>query len=199
MNFKIGYDSQHVVNTLLFVATTHYLNKKQETKVMTYSNLFSKILSNFCQLFSDWYKNKLKSIFHQWTKLYFEIEFATWNSNLESYLLCMTNSMTSLLTHIVAHSTTSTRPFYRPKINHQHLKKFLSLAVSWVKVVKNGKILTFKVNFLCQKLSESVYFFFTLKNIILEAHFLKTSIFKPLYFLKWCLIFYCFYSTDGTT
>ena len=61
-------------------------------------------------------------------------------------------SMTSLLTHTVAHST---RPSYRPKINNQPLKKFLGLAVSWVKVVNNGKILTFKVNFLCQKLSES--------------------------------------------
>jgi hypothetical protein len=61
-------------------------------------------------------------------------------------------SMTSFLTHTVAHST---RPSFRPKIYNQPLKKFLSLAVSWVKVVKNGKILTFKVNFLCQKLSES--------------------------------------------
>ena len=64
--------------------------------------------------------------------------------------LCI--SMTSLLMHTVAHST---RPSFRLKINNQPLKKFLSLAVSWVKVVKNGKILTFKVNFLCQKLSES--------------------------------------------
>ena len=61
-------------------------------------------------------------------------------------------SMTSLLMHTVAHST---RPSFRLKTNNQPLKKFLSLAVSWVKVVKNGKILTFKVNFLCQKLSES--------------------------------------------
>ena len=61
-------------------------------------------------------------------------------------------SMTSLLTHTVAHST---RPSFRPKTNNRPLKKFLSLAVSWVKVVKNGQILTFKVNFLCQKLSES--------------------------------------------
>ena len=61
-------------------------------------------------------------------------------------------SMTSLLTHTVAHST---RPSFRLKTNNQPLKKFLSLAVSWVKVVKNGKILTFKVNFLCQKLSET--------------------------------------------
>ena len=35
-------------------------------------------------------------------------------------------SMTSLLTHTVAHST---RPSFRPKINNQPLKKFLSLAV----------------------------------------------------------------------
>ena len=61
--------------------------------------------------------------------------------------------MTSLLTHTVAHST---RPSFRPKTNNQPLKKFLSLAVSWVRVVKNFKILTFKVNFLCQKLSESL-------------------------------------------
>ena len=54
--------------------------------------------------------------------------------------------MTSLLMHTVARST---RPSFRPKINNQQLKKFLSLAVSWVKVVKYGKILTFKVNFLC--------------------------------------------------
>ena len=61
-------------------------------------------------------------------------------------------SMTSLLSHTVAHST---RPSLRPKTNYQPLKKFLSLAVSWVKVVKNCKILTFKVNFLRQNLSES--------------------------------------------
>ena len=61
-------------------------------------------------------------------------------------------SMTSLLTHTVAHST---RPSSRPKTNNQPLKKFLSLALSCVKVVKTGKILIFKVNFLCQKLSES--------------------------------------------
>ena len=60
--------------------------------------------------------------------------------------------MTSLLTHTITHST---RHSFRPKTNNQPLKKFLSLAVSRVKVVKNGKILIFKDNFLCQKLSES--------------------------------------------
>ena len=37
------------------------------------------------------------------------------------------SSMTSLLTHTVAHST---RPSFRPKTNNQPLKKFLSLKVS---------------------------------------------------------------------
>ena len=64
----------------------------------------------------------------------------------------MYSSMTTLLTHTVAHAT---KPPFRSKINNQPLKKFLSLALSWTKVVKNGKILTFKVNFLCQKISES--------------------------------------------
>ena len=82
---------------------------------------------------------------------------ADWFIN-QSMIICMQYkahtylSMTSLLMHTIAHST---RPSFRPKTNNQLLKKFLSLAVSWVKVVKNGKILTFKVNFLCQKLSES--------------------------------------------
>ena len=39
----------------------------------------------------------------------------------------MLSSMTSLLTHTVAHST---RPSFRLKTNNQHLKKFLSLEVS---------------------------------------------------------------------
>ena len=37
--------------------------------------------------------------------------------------------------------------------------------------VKNHEIWTLKVNFLCQKTSESFYFF-SLKNINLEPHFL---------------------------
>ena len=61
-------------------------------------------------------------------------------------------SMTTLLTHNFAHST---KPSFRPKTNNQPPKKFLSLALSCAKDVKNGKILTFKVNFLCQKISES--------------------------------------------
>ena len=39
----------------------------------------------------------------------------------------LSTSMTSLLTHTVAHST---RPSFMPKANNQPLKKFLSLVVS---------------------------------------------------------------------
>ena len=38
------------------------------------------------------------------------------------------------VSHSVAHST---KPSSRPKTNNQSIKKILSLAVSWVKVVKN--------------------------------------------------------------
>ena len=50
------------------------------------------------------------------------------------YLTVTAISMTTLLTHTVAHST---KPSFRPKTNNQPLKKFLSLALSWAKVVKN--------------------------------------------------------------
>ena len=52
----------------------------------------------------------------------------------QSDTLC---SMTTLLTHTVAHST---KPSFMPKINNQSPKKFLSLMLSWAKVLKNGKI-----------------------------------------------------------
>ena len=48
--------------------------------------------------------------------------------------ILLSTSMTSLLTHNVAHST---RHSFRPKTNNQPMKKFLSLAFSWVKVIKN--------------------------------------------------------------
>ena len=52
------------------------------------------------------------------------------------YTMYMYFSMTSLLTQNVAHST---RHSFKPKTNNQPLKKFLSLAFSWVKVVKNWR------------------------------------------------------------
>ena len=92
-------------------------------------------------------------ISYMWEKLLFDRRDTKNVNHLNNlWLFRMIISMTSLLAHTVAHST---RPSLRLKNNNQPHKKFLSLAVSWVKVVK---ILTFKVNFLCQKLSESFYF-----------------------------------------
>ena len=67
-------------------------------------------------------------------------------------------------------------------------------------MVKKSKILTFKVNFLCQKWWESFYLFFiedvNNKNCARKMiykhnywHFLTTSIFKPLCFLKFLTSF----------
>ena len=70
-------------------------------------------------------------------------------------------SMTSLLTHTVTHSN---RPSFRPKTNNQPIKKFWSLVVSWVKVVKNCKMLTFKI--------KGILIF--QKNILEEYHFRST-------------------------
>ena len=78
------------------------------------------------------------------------IGFCLLSQRLNRHLIVC--SMTTFLTNTVAHSTKTS---FRPKTNNQPLKKFVSLAVSWVKVVTNGKILTFKVNFLCQKITES--------------------------------------------
>jgi hypothetical protein len=68
------------------------------------------------------------------------------------------------------------------KANNQPYKKNLGLEFSWVNVVKNCKILTFKVNFLCQKLSESFQIFFSLNNINLGAHFFLLTFFDNINF-----------------
>ena len=52
----------------------------------------------------------------------------------QQFLWLLHSSMTTLLTHTVAHST---KPSFMPKANNQPPKKFLSLALSWTKVVKN--------------------------------------------------------------
>ena len=64
--------------------------------------------------------------------------------------------MTQLLLHAIAHFT---GPSFMLKANNQPYKKILGLALGRVNVVKNCKILTVKVNFLRQKLSESNHFF----------------------------------------
>ena len=48
----------------------------------------------------------------------------------------------------------------------------------WNQVIENCQFLTFKFNFLCQKLSESFSIFFSLKNINLGPHFLLLTFFE---------------------
>ena len=65
---------------------------------------------------------------------------------------------------------------------NRHTQKKLSNFENWVsgevsKSAKSPKLLTFKVNFLYQKLSESFSIFFSLKNINLGAHFLLLTFF----------------------
>ena len=82
---------------------------------------------------------------------------------------------------------------------NQHTQRKLFNFENWVngevsKSVKKCQNLTFKVNFLCQKLSEFFSIFLHWRILLQEHifcywHFLITSIFKSLYLLKWCPIF----------
>ena len=72
---------------------------------------------------------------------YFFLKYSTTHSALappvqSAFFIAIniSSSMTSLLTHNVVHST---RHSFWPKTNNQPFKTFLSLAFSWVKVVKN--------------------------------------------------------------
>ena len=74
---------------------------------------------------------------------------------------------------------------FLPKNPHTQ-RKLLNFE-NWIngevsKSAKKCKNLTFKVNFLCQKLSESFSIFFSLKNINLGAHFLLLTFFDNINF-----------------
>ena len=65
---------------------------------------------------------------------------------------------------------------------NQHTQSKLLNFQNWVngevsKSAKSPNLLTFKVNFLCQKLSESFQIFFSLNNITLGAQFLLLTFF----------------------
>ena len=69
----------------------------------------------------------------------------------------------------------------------QHTQRKLSNFENWSngevkKSAKSPNLLTFKVNFLYQKLSESFSIFFSLKNINLGAHFLLLTFFDKINF-----------------
>ena len=105
--------------------------------------LFTKCIQYFLWISCLWAKNYA---YKDPQSLKFHIRNDIITNAYYSYFY-MHFSMTQLFTHSVAHST---RPSFRPKTNNQPFKKFLSLVVTWVKVVKMCQILTFKVNFLCQ-------------------------------------------------
>ena len=70
---------------------------------------------------------------------------------------------------------------------NQHTQRKLLNFENWVsgevsKSAKSPNLLTFKVNFLYQKLSESFSIFFSLKNINLGAHFLLLTFFDSIIF-----------------
>ena len=74
---------------------------------------------------------------------------------------------------------------FLPKNRHTQ-KKLLNFE-NWVngevsKSAKSPNLLTFKVNFLYEKLSESFSIFFSLKNINLGAHFLLLTFFDNINF-----------------
>ena len=70
---------------------------------------------------------------------------------------------------------------------NQHTQRKLLNFENWIsgeisKSAKSPNLLTFKVNFLCQKLSESFSIFFSLKNINLGAHLLLLTFFDNIIF-----------------
>ena len=86
---------------------------------------------------------------------------------------------------IVKGTTLDVIGFFNWMLSSLHTQRKLLNFENWVsgevsKSAKSPNLLTFKVNFLYQKLSESFSIFF---------HW-RISIFKSLYFLKWCPIFF---------
>ena len=99
-----------------------------------FNNSFDRIVKSLEELLET-------SLFcNDFSHFYFILCFQTFQSFLQHFIVwlfafwCMYSSMTTLLTHTVAHST---KPSFMPKTNNQPPKKFLSLALSWAKVVKN--------------------------------------------------------------
>ena len=84
-------------------------------------------------------------------------------------------------------------PRFLPK--NQHTQQKLLNFVFWInRAVKMCHNVTFKLNFLCQKSSESFSIFFSLKNTNLGAHYLLQPFFDKVKFqttllLKQCPIF----------
>ena len=111
-------------------------------------------------------------------------------------------SMTTLLLHTFANAS---KHSFSSKAKNNCIKKFVSLAVTCIKVVKNCKILTYKVNFLCKSKMIQIFIFFSIEQyqvrntFFLFCHFLTTLILKTLYLLKRRLIFDNFNASECKT
>ena len=134
-----------LISSRLFLAAACYC-------YTTHSTIWQKINSGMWITWIEWRKGKRVYVrrMSQILRLYSTTKY----------------SMTQLLTHTIEHST------FRPKINNQPIKKFLRLVITWVKVVKMCKFLTFKYNFLCQKWTESFE-----KNFFIEGYHLRSTLF----------------------
>ena len=130
---------------------------------------------------------------------YFRNNFTT--SFMPYVLHTMNHSMTQLLTYTVAHST---RPSFRLKINSQPIKKVFKSCVQLSKSSQKWQNSDFQSPFSKSKIICIFQKNFHWKlwfcgHTLCYQHFLKTSLFRPLYFLKWRPIFGDFYSTDRKT
>ena len=90
-------------------------------------------------------------------------------------------SMTQLWKHTVAHST---MPSFRPKANNQPIKKFFSIATTWVNVVKMCKNSDFQSQFSMSKMIRSFLIFFFIEEYHLRSTFFVIDIFWQFQFLS---------------
>ena len=88
-------------------------------------------------------------------------------------------------------SDTFGNPIFHEGLQNQPFSRIISVLGCFAQLcqlVAKCEKWTFKVNFLCQKSSESFSIFFSLKNTNLEAHFLLLAFFDKINFLTTLLL-----------
>ena len=88
-------------------------------------------------------------------------------------------------------SDTFGNPIFQKGLQNQPFSRIISVLGCFAylcQLVAKCEKWTFKVNFLCQKSSESFSIFFSLKNTNLEAHFLLLAFFDKINFLTTLLL-----------
>ena len=115
---------------------------------------------------------------------------------VKKHLFCQTrrNLVPINTTHskvINVGSDTFGNPIFHEGLQNQPFSRIISVLGCFAQLcqlVAKCKKWTFKVNFLCQKSSESFSIFFSLKNTNLEAHFLLLAFFDKINFLTTLLL-----------